>query len=60
MEQKMHLSERWTDVEINAIELEFQSLKLAYEGEDALKASLDACNWSTTFESAFTESFFFA
>ena len=43
MEQKMRLSERWTDVEINAIELEFQSLKLAYEGEDPLKASLDAC-----------------
>ena len=51
IEQKMRLSERWTDVQIDAIELDFQALKLAYEGEDPLKDSLDACNWSTTFES---------
>ena len=36
---------RWTEVEIDAIEHEFQELKLAYQNEGPLKDALDNCDY---------------
>ena len=50
--QRSRLSERWTNVQIDAIELDFQALCDAYESEDSLKAALDSCDHTTSFETA--------
>ena len=48
--QKEYLLKRWTDVEIDAIEWEFQELKLAYQNEGLLKDALDNCDYKTSFQ----------
>ena len=42
--QKEHLLKRWTEVKIDAIEWEFQELKLAYQNKGPLKDALDNCD----------------
>ena len=41
---------RWSEVEIDAIEHEFQELKLAYQYEGPLKDALDNCDYKTSFQ----------
>ena len=41
---------RWTEFEIDAIEHEFQELKLAYQNEGHLKDALDNCDYKTPFK----------
>ena len=48
--QKERLFKRWTEVEIDAIEHEFQELKLAYQNEGPLKDALGNCNYKTSFQ----------
>ena len=48
--QKEHLLKRWTKVEIDAIEREFQELKLAYQNDRPLKDALDNCDYKTSFQ----------
>ena len=48
--QKERLLKRWTEVEIDAIEREFQELKLAYQNEGPLKDALDNCDYKTSFQ----------
>ena len=48
--QKECLLKRWTEVEIDAIEWEFQELKLAYQNEGPLKDALDNCDYKTSFQ----------
>jgi hypothetical protein len=48
--QKECLLKRWTVVEIDAIEWEFQELKLAYQNEGPLKDALDNCDYKTSFQ----------
>jgi hypothetical protein len=50
--QRSSLSERWTNVQINAIELDFQAFCDASESKDSLKAALDSCYHITLFETA--------
>ena len=40
----------WTKVEIDAIQREFQKLKLAYQNEGPLKDALDNCDYKTSFQ----------
>ena len=44
------LLKRWTEVETDAIEQEFQELKLAYQNEGPLKDALDNGDYKTTFQ----------
>ena len=48
--QKECLLKRWTKVETDAIECEFQELKLAYQNEGPLKDALDNCDYKTPFQ----------
>ena len=48
--QKERLLKRWTECEIDAIECEFQELKLAYQNEGPLKDALDNCDYKTSFQ----------
>ena len=48
--QKEHLLKRWTEVEMDAIEWEFQELKLAYQNEGFPKDALDNCDFKTSFQ----------
>jgi hypothetical protein len=50
--QRSHLSERWINVQIDAIELDLQALCDACESEDLLKGALDSCDHTTSFETA--------
>jgi hypothetical protein len=47
--QRNRLLKKWSQVEINDIELEFQGLNMAYQNEEALKNVLDRCDHYTTF-----------
>ena len=48
--QKERLLKRWTEVEIDAIEREFQELKLAYQNKGPLKDASDNCDYKTSFQ----------
>jgi hypothetical protein len=52
--QKECLLKRWTEVEIDAIDREFQELKLAYQNEVPLKDALDNCDYKTSFQSGWS------
>ena len=48
--QKEHLLKKWTEVEIEAVEQDFQEWKLAYQNEGPLKDALDNCDYKTSFQ----------
>ena len=48
--QKERLLKRWTEVEIDDIEWEFQELKLDYHNEGPLKDALDNVEYMTSFQ----------
>ena len=48
--QEERLLKRWTECEIDAIEWEFQKLKLAYQNKGPLKYALDNCDYKTSFQ----------
>ena len=48
--QKECLLKRWTEVEIDAIEWEFQELKLAYQNKGPWKDALDNCDYKTSYQ----------
>ena len=48
--QKENLLKWWTEDEIDAIEWEFQELKLAYQNEGPLRDAFDNCDYKTPFQ----------